>query len=240
MRIHLPGIKTFILGQYGSLLTVLVLLILLQPSVNTTVGKYVLEGLFVAALLSGLRAVDIKRTLFRFLVVLLLCSLGLSVLGIVFDSIDLLAMAIAGRGVFMALVAIAILYDLFRARSVTGDTLAGAVCVYLLIATTWSYGYLLVEYINPESFSFTQAHGRMEMWLSKEFYPFIYFSLVTMTTVGYGDMSPVSAEARTLATMEAIVGQIYLTILVARLVGMHLVHQQGKAELTDRSGSGSD
>jgi len=71
------------------------------------------------------------------------------------------------------------------------------------------------------------------MWLSKEFYPFIYFSLVTMTTVGYGDMSPVSTEARTLATTEALVGQIYLTILVARLVGMHLVDAQSTVDESD-------
>lgn len=80
---------------------------------------------------------------------------------------------------------------------VSSDTLAGAVCVYLLIACIWSYGYLLTEFFVPESFSFTQAHGRMNLWLSKEFFPFFYFSLVTMTTVGYGDMSPLSTEART-------------------------------------------
>jgi hypothetical protein len=51
-----------------------------------------------------------------------------------------------------------------------------------------------------------------------------------MTTVGYGDMTPVSKAARTCASLEAILGQIYLTILVARLVGMHLLHQQGKKE----------
>jgi voltage-gated potassium channel Kch len=68
----------------------------------------------------------------------------------------------------------------------------------------------------------------MQMWLSKEFYLFFYFSLMTMTTVGYGDMVPVSTAARTIAILEAMLGQIYLTILVARLVGMHLVQQQGK------------
>jgi hypothetical protein len=47
-----------------------------------------------------------------------------------------------------------------------------------------------------------------------------------MTTVGYGDMTPVTTTARTLATLEALVGQVYLTILVARLVGLHLLHQQ--------------
>jgi amino acid transporter len=84
-----------------------------------------------------------------------------------------------------------------KSMRVSSDTLAGAVCVYLLIACIWSYGYLLTEFFVPESFSFTQAHGRMNLWLSKEFFPFFYFSLVTMTTVGYGDMSPLSTEART-------------------------------------------
>ena len=70
----------------------------------------------------------------------------------------------------------------------------------------------------------------MQLWLSKEFYQFFYFSLVTVTTVGYGDMAPVSTAARTCASLEAIMGQVYLTILVARLVGMHLLHQQNNAK----------
>ena len=52
-----------------------------------------------------------------------------------------------------------------------------------------------------------------------------YFTVTTITTVGYGDMSPVTTEAQTFATLEAIIGQVYLTILVARLVGMYLVNQ---------------
>ncbi len=51
-----------------------------------------------------------------------------------------------------------------------------------------------------------------------------------MTTVGYGDVTPISKAARTCASLEAIMGQIYLTVRVARLVGMHLLHQQGKEE----------
>ena len=142
----------------------------------------------------------------------------------------LFAFSIAGRILFMVLVALTILFDLFRGRQVSGDTLAGAVCVYLMIALIWGFGFLLIEFLVPGSFSFTQGHARMQLWISREFFPFFYFSLVTMTTVGYGDMSPVTTAAQSFATMEALIGQIYLTILVARLVGMYLVHQQDSKE----------
>ena len=84
----------------------------------------------------------------------------------------------------------------------------------------------MIEFLVPGSFSFTQGDKALALWLSKDFYPFYYFSLITMTTVGYGDMLPLTTAARTLSTLEAIIGQVYLTILVARLVGMYLVHQQ--------------
>jgi voltage-gated potassium channel Kch len=77
----------------------------------------------------------------------------------------------------------------------------------------------------------------VQLWVSKEFFPFFYFSLVTMTTVGYGDMSPVTTVARTFASMEAIIGQLYLTILVARLVGMHLVDQKDRTDQTEKGES---
>jgi len=142
----------------------------------------------------------------------------------------LFLLGLAGRAVFLILVALNILQDLFRGSEVTGDKLAGAVCVYLLIALIWGYAFMITEFVSPESFSFTLGHERLKLWVSREFFPFFYFSLVTMTTVGYGDMAPLTTEAQTLATLEALIGQIYLTILVARLVGMFLMNQQRPEE----------
>ena len=65
MKLYLPGIKTFILGRYGSLLLVLVCLIALQPTIDTLIGRFLIEALFVGALIAGLRAVEIKPSLFR-------------------------------------------------------------------------------------------------------------------------------------------------------------------------------
>lgn len=230
MKITLSEIKTFVFGRYGSLLLALVVLMLLQPSVETTLGKYLLEATFIIVLISGLRAIEIEKGLFRFEIFLLLISLGLNVAGGLSDNNFLFFLGIAGRTLFMLIIALVILVDLFRGRKVCGDTLAGAICVYLMLAVIWGYFYLLVEVLVPGSFSFTQGQARMQLWISREFFPFFYFSMVTLTTVGYGDMSPVTTEAQSLATFEALIGQVYLTILVARLVGMYLVTQQDSPE----------
>ena len=230
MKIFIPGVKTFIFGRYGSLLICLVLVMILQPTIDTQIGKLILEVFFIAVLLAGLRAIQVDKGLLRFEVVLLVVSLACGAAGSLMDHELLFLLGLAGRLLFLVLVALHILLDLFRGSEVTGDKLAGAVCVYLLIALICGYAFLITEFVTPESFSFTQGHERMKLWVSKEFFPFFYFSLVTMTTVGYGDMAPVTPVARTLATMEALVGQVYLTILVARLVGMFLVHQQKPEE----------
>ena len=230
MNIQALGIKNFIFGRYGSLLLALVMLMLMQLTVDTTVGKYLLEATFIAVLLTGLRAIETQKGLLGFEVILLLIGVVLSIAGTVTNNTPLFFIGNTCRVVFMIMVALTILIDLFRSRKVSGDTLAGAVCVYLLIAVIWGYFFLLIEVIVPGSFSFTQGHARMQLWISQEFFQFFYFSLVTITTVGYGDMTPVTTAAQTFATIEAVIGQIYLTILVARLVGMYMLHQQSDNE----------
>ena len=230
MNISLSGFRFFMLGRYGSLLLTLVVLMLLQPTVDTLVGKYLIEVLFIVSLFAGLQAIEIKKSLLRFEVMLLLASLLLTFLGILVDHSGLYVIGIAGRALFLSLVALTILLDLFRARRVSGDTLAGAVCVYLLIGLICAFCFIVVEFMVPGSFSFTQGAARLQLWLSQDFYPFFYFGMMTMTTVGYGDMTPLSTVARTIASVEAISGQVYLTILVARLVGMYLLHENQKEE----------
>jgi hypothetical protein len=230
MKFHALELKIFVFGRYGSLLIALLLLMLLQPIVDTNLGKYLLEALFIATLLAGLRAIKVKKELLRFEVILLAVSLALSIAGTIPGYEALYFIGIAGRALFMILVAVTILFDLFRSPKVTGDSLAGAVCIYLMIALIWGHLFLLVEFLVPGSFSFTHGDKAMALWLAREFYPFYYFSLITMTTVGFGDMLPLTTAARTLTTLEAIIGQVYLTILVARLVGMYLVGQQKSEE----------
>lgn len=101
--------------------------------------------------------------------------------------------------------------------NITTNRLVGAICVYLLLGVIWAMFYTLVNIISPGSFagfSPTEGLGWDSEWL--------YFSFVTMTTLGYGDILPVSASARGLAYMQAVVGQFYIAVLVAGLVGAYV------------------
>ncbi len=107
---------------------------------------------------------------------------------------------------------------------ITMDKIFAAICVYLLLGYAWTFAYALVEELHPASFvalSGTPAHDYVAHLLDLR-----YFSFMTLTTIGYGDIVPRSPAARTLAVLEGITGQIYLAVLVARLVGLHIVHAQ--------------
>lgn len=106
-------------------------------------------------------------------------------------------------------------------NEISANRLIGAICVYLLLGVIWAMAYTLVNFMSPGSFSGfapMQETGWDSEWL--------YFSFVTMTTLGYGDVLPVSATARALAYMQAVVGQFYIAILVAGLVSAYISNRQ--------------
>jgi voltage-gated potassium channel Kch len=101
--------------------------------------------------------------------------------------------------------------------------------VYLLFALIWAMAYGITETLDPEAFSVPLA-GEGPGWMSGETGKndghLTYFSFVTLTTLGYGDITPASDLARLLAMMEAMLGQLFLVIIVARLVGIHATQQR--------------
>lgn len=120
-------------------------------------------------------------------------------------------------GVFYVAFAIYhILGHIFRAREVTKDTIAGAASVYMLFALMWAFIYGVLELLQPGSFAISAAQRVGEQNI------FIYYSFVTITTLGYGDITPVTNIATSLAVLEAVVGQLYLVVLVSWLVGMYV------------------
>ncbi len=108
---------------------------------------------------------------------------------------------------------IAILSRIARHTRVTAETLLGAICVYILIGLFFAYVDLAYQFIADTSY-FAQPgqHGPSD---------FVYFSYITMTTVGYGDLSPATGFPRTTSVLEALMGQIFLVVLVSRLVAMY-------------------
>lgn len=107
--------------------------------------------------------------------------------------------------------------NVFGSRRISTDIIVGSICIYFLMCILWAFLYMLVALTFPNSFNIDSS-----LISFQNMNDFIYYSIVTITTLGYGDILPLSRPARTLAALEAIVGQIYLTVLIARIVGIHL------------------
>lgn len=126
---------------------------------------------------------------------------------------------VAGRVcaiLFFAIVIYHILRFIYGQQDVRLELVIAAVVVYLLIATMWAYFYAVLETVHPGSFHFPDsASGIMQN-------RFIYFSFVTITTLGYGDITPATGFAASLSVSEAVIGQLYITVQVAWLVGIHV------------------
>ena len=123
--------------------------------------------------------------------------------------------------VALALLTTFVLRHTFRDARITADRVRGGILAYILLGLMWCVAYQLVETLVPTAFRFPDAHvpagpGRLS-------HDLVYYSFVTLTTVGYGDITPVHPVARTLAMVEALAGQLYPAILIARLVSLQMV-----------------
>jgi len=107
--------------------------------------------------------------------------------------------------------------SLLLSSSIDVNKIIGAICVYLLLGLDWSFFYLFINMVIPDSF-----HGLPSTDIGNQLLELMYYSFITITTVGYGDLIPVKPLARTVAFLEGFVGQFYVAVLVAWLVGMFL------------------
>lgn len=161
-------------------------------------------------------AADSRKHLI-FALVVGLPAAALFILAVIFKSRELAWIAYLLTLVLYLHVIRLFMKKIFHATTVTLDTIGMALCTYILIGTLWMMFYIPVYSLNPESFSFNVApvEGQSTSAL------FTYFSYVTLTTLGYGDISPVSEVARALAVLEALTGTLFLAVLISRLVGSY-------------------
>lgn len=124
-------------------------------------------------------------------------------------------------GVILLAIGLLIGTEVFTQSAVDGDAICGSISVYMLIGVIFSTGYSILLILQPDSFSISPTLEVQDPSLGPHRL-MLYFSFTTLTTVGYGDITPTSDLARSLSNVEAILGQAYLTVLVARLVGKHL------------------
>lgn len=175
--------------------------------------------LVAATLLLGLRTSGVRRRTLRAAQV----AAAVSVLLVAAQSV-LGGQRLAG-GIYLLLGALllttppAVLRRVLRHQTVTLETIAGAVCVYVLLGLVFAFFYLAIGSFKPDAFtdqaSATGPSGSAD---------YLYFSFISLTTVGFGDIVPVGKVSRALVVLEALMGQIFLVTTVARLVALFSAH----------------
>lgn len=118
--------------------------------------------------------------------------------------------------IFIVSLAGLVLQQVLREGIITGHRIKGSVAFYLLVAVAFQLSYILLVLFNPDSISFPREIANFEDLFSQ----LLHFSCSTLTTVGYGNIAPVSKAAETLANLEGLIGQLYPAILIARLVSL--------------------
>lgn len=210
--------------RHLGLLILLLLLFILSPIVAPLRYGVLFLNVFAAAvLLSGIHAVSHQRRLFAATLILAIATIALNAFIVIWSARGLILISNVLLLALLGLFAVSILAEVLRPGPVTADKIYGAICVYFLIGYAWAFCYAILEQIDPGSFSGPEESGVVVDYVERVI-RMRYFSFVTLTTVGFGDITPRSSAARTFATLEAVMGQIYLAVLVARLVGLHIVH----------------
>ncbi len=120
---------------------------------------------------------------------------------------------------YLAVLMYAFLKTIFSAKTVSFQIICATLCLYLIMGILWAQIYLLLETLAPGSFSGKLLSPENPPWVQLE--GFVYFSFVTLTTLGYGDITPQTQGAGALCQVEAVIGQFYIAVLVARLVSMY-------------------
>lgn len=202
--------------RYSLLLGTLVILLLVSPMIdNERTGGVVLSGLFTLVLVVGTFVVGRSR---RDLIVVLALSvpwLYLTWLHTVWSgsALDMVSGALlAACTLYMAAV---LLLSVVAAEKVTHDVISGAISVYLLMGVAWTVIYVLIEGLSPGSFAIGEQ-GEGTIWEK-----LLYFSFTTLTTLGYGDIAPLSSVARMWTVFEAVFGTLFLAVLISRLVSLY-------------------
>ena len=213
--------------KFRTLLILLLLLAIMDPVLKELgdFGLMFLDVIFTVALLTALYSVSSNRRLLitGILLVTPIFVLGLSNYAKTDFYLTLLVYTLATA--FFVLVGVSILIHIMAEDRVTVDLIYGSACVYFLIGFAWAIFYGFIGVLLPGSFELKGTVMSHPDLLGQ--YGFLndnlaYYSFVTLTTVGYGDIIPLTGPAKMSSALEAVVGQLYIALLVARLVGLQI------------------
>lgn len=208
------GFRRFSTAEF---LVALVLLFAMVPFVEKIPhGDHIEAAILTLVLISGVAAVGRSRRTLVWAAVLVVPAVGtrwLSRLNLIPGGFFFVAGLI-----FLVFLIVQFLRFILRAPRVNAEVMYAGISVYLLLGLSWTLAYRLVAWLVPGAFAFSTGPAASQ---SMDGFTAYYFSFVTLTTVGYGDITPVSNEARALAAMEAMTGTLYLAVLISRLVALY-------------------
>jgi hypothetical protein len=196
------------------LLIALLLMIFFLPVIPLR-EHYLTRAVLSLVVVTGLFAAEFSRSMFRILFSLASVVIAITVLSLFQSESDVLTyVAFLLNTAFFILITIALITHVAGAKNVNSSILLCAVNSYLLIGLSLSMLFMILDMLAPSSFGQINAEGDRTS-------TFIYYGFVTLTTLGYGDISPATPLARSLATFTALFGQLYLVIIMAFLIGKY-------------------
>ena len=213
-------------GRFFYLFTALFLFLVLHPHFEgSELGAFFFILSFMAIPAAGMYAVSYEKRFLSVGIVLGVPTLAWSL--DLFFGIELVPRFVGDliALTFYLYTTLVVLTYILKAKKVTSDILYGAVCVYLMFGMTWMVAYRFLEGQHPGSI--LAGGGELPGGLY-QISDLLYFSFVTLTTLGYGDMLPLTSQARSLAILEAACGVLYLAILIARLVSLYTTQPSGE------------
>ena len=216
--------------KYSQLLSILVAIFFISPFCQGRVGELIMFGLFFLMLIIIIRIIksfDLKPRYVFLYVLIASISFSLAIIGgdekFSFSEYNyLLVISYLINTIFFLGAILTINRKIFLETKIDRDTIKGGVCVYLLIGMMWSFLYSIISVFDDNAFS--------QALEPRDFETTIYMSFTTLSTLGYGDITPINKIAMRLANIESIIGQLYPAVYIARLVSLYTAQ-----ELTDRN-----
>jgi hypothetical protein len=198
------------------LLVLLVVLVFVVPALpfEDNILQVAIDVTMTLVLLIGILAVAEHRGIALVLVALSLVAIAVRWAGMFMPAGLLHAARELSSLLAMLVLAVAVGISVFGRGMPAVDRILGAVVLYLLIGLEWAIAYAVVNGLVPDAFTGGAGMASFDMrhW--------VYFSFVTLTTVGYGDITPLARAAQSMAILEALVGQLYPAVILARLVSL--------------------
>ena len=224
----LPFSQVCFKERFLGLLIFIIAMIIIGPLFEEFVGLSILiDILWSAIFVSAIYAVSQKKHHILIAVLLALPMLGSIWTKYFVQHKALLVVGSLCGAAFFLFAIIQMLTFIYSHKEVTRDLIIGAAVVYLFMALMWTFIFVVVEILHPGSFNLPEG---VDIAVTRQF---VYYSFVTLTTLGYGDITPITPLARSLCILEAVIGQLYLVVQVAWLVGIHVSQSMLKKSRRD-------